>query len=295
MSEQTNHTYFNKVYNLWMNKFEWTGLDPELASEQENFIMRKFWSDGTIAVRKTVGDLLVFAPYAGSYYDLYDFPSKVTLVNLRGAPEAVIPSTLQDVNKDVVIGWCQPNHKSIASIAQYYIDRIVQVEMVLNTNLNLQKMPFLIAVSETDRDALQDIVERILNNEVVIFADLEDLQKIQAVITQTPYIIDKLAQYKNSLENELLSFLGIDNAGSNEKKERLIVDEVNAANDMINAYGSSIEEEINKWLEQIKSVLKRNLAIKPRSAPVAAVSEGPISEGGLQSGKAKSHTPGGEE
>lgn len=278
-----------------MNKFEWTGLDPELASEQENFIMRKFWSDGTIAVRKTVGDLLVFAPYAGSYYDLYDFPSKVTLVNLRGAPEAVIPSSLQDVNKDVVIGWCQPNHKSIASIAQYYIDRIVQVEMVLNTNLNLQKMPFLIAVSETDRDALQDIVERILNNEVVIFADLEDLQKIQAVITQTPYIIDKLAQYKNSLENELLSFLGIDNAGSNEKKERLIVDEVNAANDMINAYGGSIEEEINKWLGQIKSVLARDITIKPRNAPVAAVSEGPVSEGGLQSGKAKSHTQGGEE
>lgn len=167
--------------------------------------------------------------------------------------------------------------------------------MVLNTNLNLQKMPFLIAVSETDRDALQDIVERILNNEVVIFADLEDLQKIQAVITQTPYIIDKLAQYKNSLENELLSFLGIDNAGSNEKKERLIVDEVNAANDMINAYGNSIEEEINKWLGQIKSVLARDITIKPRNAPVAAVSEGPVSEGGLQSGKAKSHPQGGEE
>ena len=267
--------YIAKYYNIWMSKFKWSGLDEGAKEQQENFIMRKFWSDGTIAARRMEAiDTMVFTPYAAAEFNLYDFPSKVTLINLRNAPLAMIPQGMQVVNKDVVVGWCQPNHKSIASVVLPYIERMVQVDMVINTNLNLQKMPFLVGVSEVDSDKMKDIVRRILNNEVVVFADLEELAHVQTLATQTPYIIDKLNEYKRSLEQELLTFLGVDNNGTgNLEQTHVSVDAVNANNDIINDYGESILMEIRKWLDLINLVLGRHLAIEPVSQPVNSTRE----------------------
>ena len=104
--------------------------------------MRKFWADGTIACRyiKNV-DMLVWAPWATFTLNMYDQPNEITLVRLNNAPESLVPSTPLTVNEDVVIGWAQPNHKSIYSIVKYYVDRLVQVELLINTNLQLQKLP----------------------------------------------------------------------------------------------------------------------------------------------------------
>ena len=149
---------------------------------------------------------------------------------------------------------------------------MVQVDLVINTNLQLQKMPFLVGVNEVDKDKMEDIVQRIINNEVVIFANLEDLQKVQTLITQTPYIVDKLNDYKRSLEQELMTFLGVDNNGSNSLEQTHVsVDAINANNDVINDYGNAIESEINKWLADVNRVFGRNISIKAVSKPVNTV------------------------
>lgn len=280
LESKIRQTYINKYYNIWMSKFKWTGLDEDIKAQQENFIMRKLWCDGTVSCRymKNV-DTLVFAPYAGFEYDLYDFPSKVTLINLRNAPIQMIPVDPQVVGKEVVLGWAQPNHKPIADIVRFYVDRMVQVDMVINTNLNLQKMPFLIGVNETDKDKMHDVLRRILNNEVVIFTDLEDVQRIQALATQTPYIIDKLTAHKRALEQELLTVLGIDNNGSqNLEQTHVSVDAVNANNDVINDYANAIEDEIEKWLDQIRRVFGREVEIEALSRPVNTIHEQNVQE-----------------
>ena len=266
LQAQCNQYYRNKFYNLWMSKFKWEGLDAEAAEQQENFIMRKFWSEGTVSVRQIANtDLLAFTPYAAATYNMYDYPETVTLINMRGVSERIIPSTIQIVNKDVVLGWCQPNHKPIFSMVSYFIDRLTQVEMVINTNLQLQKMPFLIGVNEADEDRMHDLVDRILNNEVVVFASLEDLAKFQAVVTATPYVIDKLKDYQRQLEKEVMTILGIDNNGSNTLEQtHMTVDAINANNDEINSCGNAIEEEINKWLENVNRVFNRKIIITPR-------------------------------
>ena len=275
LAQKCKQNYINKYYNIWMSKFEWGGLDEELKEQQENFIMRKFWSDGTLAARNVEGiDIMAFAPYGGMEYDMYDFPSKVTLVNLRGVSQKLIPFEPQVVGKDVVIGWCQPNHKPIAAVVQYYVDRMVEVDMVINTNLNLMKMPFLVGVNEVDKKKMEDIVRRILNNEVVIFADLQELNKVQALATQTPYIVDKLVEHKRGLEQELMTYMGVDNNGSSSLEQTHVsVDAVNANNDVINDYGNAIEGEIKKWLDEIKRVLGREITIRCKSKPVNSVKE----------------------
>lgn len=171
-----------------------------------------------------------------------------------------------------MLGWCQPNHKSIYSVVSYYVDRMVQVDMVINTNLQLQKLPWLIGVDEADVDKMKDIVDRILNNEVVVFSDLESLSKIQTLVTNTPYVIDKLTDFKRTLEQELMTFLGVDNNGDHLLEQTHVsVDAVNANNDVINDYNYAIESEIKKWLDEVNRVFGRHIAIETVSAPVNTV------------------------
>lgn len=269
--EQLRKSYFsnriNKYYNLWMSSLKWSGLDEEKEAEQENFIMRKAWSDGLIAVRQINNtDLLAFTTFTPCEFDMYDFPSKVNLINTRSVSTSIIPNTPQIVDKNVVIGWFQPSHKPIFYTVKHYVDLMIQVDMVINTNLALQNMPFLIGVSEEDQKKMQEVVQRILNNEVVVFSDLESLQKIQTFTTSTPFIIDKLREYLIKLEDELLSFLGIDNNGGIDKTN-IVMDAVNSNNDLINQYKYSIKSEIDKWIKRVNKVFNRNIKVEDAIRP----------------------------
>ena len=83
-----------------------------------------------------------------------------------------------------------------------------------------------------------------------------------------PFLIDKLQAYIVSMENELLTILGVDNSGVQAKKAQMLVDEVNANNDVINDYGNSIIDELTKWLDRANKVLNRNITIEAKSKPV---------------------------
>lgn len=275
LQQSVKQNLINRYYNIWMNKFKWNGLDENTKEEQENYIMRKLWDLGTIAVRPIKNtDMLVFCPYTTNRYNIYDYPETITLVNVRGVSKRIIPNTVQIVNRDACVIWGQPNHKPIKDVVNFYIDRISQIEMCINTNLCLHKIPFLIGCTEEDKKQLEDVVRRILNNEVVIFTGISDLGKIQAMITAAPYIIDKLRTYQVSLENDLLTFLGIDNSGNtSERSAQLTVDEVNANNDAINDYGMAIEDEIRRGLEQVNRFLNRNITIEPKQVVIDSVND----------------------
>ena len=261
--------YYNKYYNLWMSKFKWRGLDEDLKEQEENYIMRKLWSEGALALRNIKNtDMIALCPFAIADYNYLDFPDTVTLVNERNVSEQIIPKGKQVVNKDVCLLYAMPNHKPIQWTVDYYTDRIAQAAVLINNNLALQNMPFVIGVTEEDKTQMTDIVDRILNNEVVVFAGVNDINKLQALITQVPYLVDKLQSYIVSQENELLTILGIDNSGSAAKKAQMLVDEVNANNDVINDYARSIEDEMRAWLARANKVLNRNITIEPKSKPV---------------------------
>lgn len=269
VSKVSKH-YKDKYYSLWMkSKFEWNGLDEEMAEQQENYIMRHFWHEGCLALRN-IGKtgMLAMADFSIVTRNYLDFPETVTLVNKRGVSTTIIPTGEQIVNKDVAILYCTPTHKSIEEIVNYYVDRIVQAELLINNNLMLQNIPFVIGCDETDKEQLDDIVKKILNNEIVVYTSVGDLAKLQTLATKAEYIVDKVKSYEVSLENELLTILGIDNSGVQAKKAQMLVDEVNSNNDVINDYSVAIEDEINSWLERANKVLGRNITITAKSKPV---------------------------
>lgn len=257
----------NKYYNLFRANFKWYGLNYR----EEDYIMRKFWGDGTVAAFKIKPvDVIGYTIYTQNSWDMYDNPETVLFINERGVP--FIPATVQTVDRDCVIGYIQRNRKPLKMMVEYYIDRIAQVEMVINVNLNIHKMPFVIPVDSADAK-INDIVDRILNNELVIFAPDVDPMTFKSIATGAPYIIDKLQDYKTALENELKTILGVDNSGSVQKREQMQLDEVNAVNDEINDYAGQYLDCLQEFCERVREVLGGDIWVEPTSAPVESIGE----------------------
>lgn len=252
--DKVKHIYLNKYYNLFMNSLKWNGL----TKEEEDYIMRKLWATGTIAAFNMKDFGTVYAPYAVQGYGLYDVPTDVTIINERNVPG--FPLQPLKVNKDVVLGFIQRNKKSVFEIVDYYVTRLAQVEMVINTNLELQKLPYLIGMSNTDTRNAETIINKILNNELVVFANLEEVNQVKSLVNGAPYILDKLYLFKNNIESELLTYLGIDN--SQIDVDKLAVDQINANNQMINTNSEGYVNELTKWCEDVAKYLATTISVE---------------------------------
>ena len=265
LRKRTRNIYLNKYYNMFMHEFKWTGLEYE----QQDYLMRKFWANGKIAAFKVKHtDEIGFADFVQQKINMYDFPEEVLLVNKWNVP--VIPNNVQVVNKDVVLGYIQSNRKGINEMVSYYIDRMVQVDMVINTNLSMQKLPRLVGISPSDVGKANDVVDRILNDELVIFLDADEIQMVNQVVSEAPYLVDKLYQYKTSIENELLMYLGLDCNNTTNNQQQL-VDQVNANNQVINANKEALLSNLEKFADKIKEVLGITITVEAAQQPVESV------------------------
>lgn len=262
LRNQIKRSYDNKYYNLFLNTFK---FEPEdnISEEEKKFLLKQLWCDGTVAITKNqFVDMLVYTPYSTMDYNLYEYPETIRLVNLHMSPLVNINKNYI-VNKDVVLMWILNSKQSIKSIVDPYIDRIVNVEMIINTNLVAHKLPLLMTISEQDADKARDIINRLLDDEPVLFTDVKDLTNLQAFVTGTPYIIDKLYAYKNSLEAELQTLLGIDNNMSNDTRlEYLTVDQVNSSNILTNNMMQGMLDNMNAAFKKVSELFNIELKVK---------------------------------
>ena len=177
--------------------------------------------------------------------------------------------------KKAVIGYAQSNGESIWKLCDDYVRIIVDVEMALNTALIASKQPFLVNVSPENKAKADDLISRLVNDDPMLFVDGDELK---GFVNGSPFIIDKLYQYKNQRESELLTYLGIDNVAI-EKKERETLDEVNGNNDEINDHENSINENLEEFVKLTNLAFGSKLAIKARHAPSVSVHEDDKKEG----------------
>ena len=273
LRNQIKRSYDNKYYNLFLNTFK---FEPEdnISEEEKKFLLKQLWCDGTIAITKNqFVDVLVYTPYTIMDYNLYEYPETVRLVNLHMSP-LVNANKNYIINKDCVLMWILNSKQSIRSLVDPFIDRIVSVEMIINTNLIAHKLPLLMTISEQDADKARDIINRLLEDEPVLFTDVKDLTNLQAFVSGTPYIIDKLYAYKNSLEAELQTLLGIDNNMSNDTRlEYLTVDQVNSSNILTNNMLKGMLDNMNAAFKKVDELFNINIEVKSNVEQSSSVHE----------------------
>lgn len=113
--------------------------------------------------------------------------------------------------------------------------RLYEAERSSDVNIKNQKYPYIILTDDKQLFTLKQMYQKLDGNEPVIFGDKKNINpdNIKTIKTESPFIADKLQEYKKEIFNEALTFLGINNIMT-EKKERLISDEANSNNELIN-------------------------------------------------------------
>lgn len=240
-------------YNLFMGKFTIKGMNYR----QNDFFFRKLWDLGTVAIfRKKYlegEDAVGLAQWtAAGWYDGLDMPTKAQFVRNRG--DMSIPLEIQTIDETCVIGWAQHSHRSIKSTMDIYASKLAAIDMLITINEKVQKMPWLVNVPEGAETKIREMYNSLDNDEPVLFLDMDGID-LRALISGAPYNLDKLYNYRQAYLNDALTFLGVNNLGNVEKKERLISDEVNHNNDLIRSNNNNFKNPINEFLKRANDVL----------------------------------------
>ena len=81
---------------------------------------------------------------------------------------------------------------------------------------------------------LQNAIQKIAGGFKVLFLEDDITQSLKPLNLSAVYNVPTLVQYRSSLINEILSYLGIDSKEAYMKKERSLVDEQEANDELLN-------------------------------------------------------------
>lgn len=216
-----NYTYMQYAYRLMelsISMFEWKNL-PEGIDER--FLEMVLFTDGHAVFFKDdeLGDYLALQCLINGKLNVYRIP-----INRRAF--AVNGYQKQLTDKDSVIIFNNMLHTNSWLDVKMFAKRLYNLDRIIDVNANAQKTPILIKGNEQQRLTLTNLYKEYDGNSPVIFADKSlDMNALQVLSTQAPYVADKIYQLKTQIWNEALTYLGISNV-SFQKRERMVSDEV---------------------------------------------------------------------
>ena len=214
--------YFTQFFNLTLNIFKW----EDTGEVESRFIERTLIENGYCFVYEDSDFGLVCMPCALIGLNIYNEPTNVQITS------PLINKTLK-INDGVLI-YNNYTKTGLIPIIMNYVDRLTEIETTINTNIYLQKTPYIIVADKKTEKSIREVANQITNNEPVIVVKSSIVENLQNLELHTNFVAPELFELKQKIENEFLTFIGLNNNSQTNKKERLIVDEVNVNNDYIN-------------------------------------------------------------
>lgn len=153
-------------------------------------------------------------------FDVYGYPSRRTAYSRYNGYNKTLSSS------DSVIIYNNFLRTPSITDCMIYAKRLYNLDRIIDVNANAQKTPILVRATEKQRLSLLNVYKEFDGNSPVIFGDNDlDPSALRAVVTNAPFVSDKIYALKTQYWNEALTRLGISNINT-QKKERLITDEV---------------------------------------------------------------------
>ena len=119
--------------------------------------------------------------------------------------------------------------------ALYLCAQIADVQDTIRTQVSNQKTPMIAYASGSKmRTKIKNAIIEIASGVKALVLDSDMRDQIQVLDFNAPYNVESLQQYLWSLESEMLEYLGIDSQDAFQKKERLIVDEQEGNDELLN-------------------------------------------------------------
>ena len=214
--------YFTQFFNLALNIFKW-GDTGEIESR---FIERTLIENGYCFVYEDNDFGMVCMPCSLVGLNIYNEPTQIQITS------PLINKTL-NVSDGVLI-YNNYTKTGLIPIIMNYVDRLTEIETTINTNIYLQKTPYILVADKKTEKSVREVASQITSNEPIIIVKANLTENLQNLSLNTNFVAPDLYELKQKIENEFLTFIGLNNNSESNKKERMLVDEVNVNNDYIN-------------------------------------------------------------
>ena len=244
LNDETYFNYLDRFKKVALSIFEWINLPESMDSR---YLEKCLYYDGVASLLKdknygfintrvaASGDVNIYGlPTTLNCYSYSYQQNKKLFTGLLPEMTDEQKEAYQDSKAVLVMNnWDRlPTEQALALFSM----RLALAERSSDTNIEAMRTPVMILVGENQRLTMENLYAQYRGNRPFIFGDkkqMGDLDSIKAINTEAPIVFDKLQNYKKEIWNEALTFLGINNVMI-EKSERLITDEANSNNELIN-------------------------------------------------------------
>lgn len=141
----------------------------------------------------------------------------------------------------------------------YFVQQIIRIKEIADININAQKTPVVFSGSREQRELLKAEFQKYDGNEWYMFLTKDVVGNIECINTNAPYIADKLNDLIKYYTDMFLTFIGLNNANGTFKRERSLMDEVTANNEVIGLTIESMLESRQKACDEINEKFSAEL------------------------------------
>lgn len=256
INNQTYIDYLDRLKLVATSLFTWEGLDEVAGTGASRFLELALYENGrAVFFKDDELGYLALRVNPNDKFNVYMLPTKVICYSFEYNKEKDFDDVVYIMNNNL--------QKPTLETLQLFAYRLYEVERTTFINLLAQKTPVLIEGDTKTILTLKNVYMQYSGNTPFIFGNKQyDLSnKLSVLKTDAPYLIDKLVLYKHEIWEECLTFLGINNANT-DKKERLITDEVNSNNELINYYLNCFYKTRKDACDRINKKYGLNIKLK---------------------------------
>lgn len=241
VNDDTYVDFLERLKKVAISMFEWVNLPESMDARYLELCL--YYLGQAALLKNDKGIFINTKACSAGKLNIYELPTEINCYSVEFNTNKKLYDgfNFNEFNRIEPTDYCvyvlnNQNRCATAWTLELFAYRLWLAQRTADTNITVNKMPFIVSVPENQRLTMENLINQIDENRPAVFGTKELASTIKEDLrvlpTNPPFIADKLNDYKKEIWNEALTFLGINNL--NEKKERLITDETNSNNELIN-------------------------------------------------------------
>lgn len=266
LNDASYFDYLDRMRKIALSMFEWENL-PDSMNARYLELTLFYKGQAGLLYDENFGFINTQAT-DGGYINIYGLPTRIQCYSYRynEMRDLYVPSANRPKEEEAILVLNNYDRTPTATSLQLFAYRLAEAQRTADVNIKAQRTPILLTTDQRQEFSMKKLYEQYDGNTPVIYADKNsglNPDAIRAIKTDAPFIANAILEYKQSIWNEFLSFLGINNLA--EKRERLISNEVDSNNELINMNLQSYLIPRKKACEEFNQKYGMNIDVKVRS------------------------------